>query len=247
MRETQAIIERVRRISAQIQQLDLSVDSSLNQLQAGQTLYARLLENTGWNPYLREQWIPVAVRAGQMIIELTGGTYAPGQVVSILAPLGHPVPLRPHLTHLLMIAEDTMPTPLIWLARTLIARGVAVTLVLGGLALEYPLELLPPEVEILRGDSDWKWPDQIDTLSWADQVIALAPSYAQMTAYEGLYYTIAQVHQRNIPDGYILGLFYQRLACGAGACQACQIATHHGDRLICADGPAFDLKEIIFR
>ncbi|MBN1202940.1 MAG: hypothetical protein JXJ20_13910 [Anaerolineae bacterium] len=247
MRETQAIIERVRRVSVHLQQLDLSIDPALIQLEPGQSLFARLLEDDSQHAYLRELWVPVAINKVHITVELPAGrNYAPGRVASLLTPVGRPIPVRPGLGTLLLIANDTAPTPFILLAQRLIAAGAAVTLVLSGRATDYPRELLPPEVEILHGDT-WDWPDRVETINWADQVIALAPPYTQQDTYRDLYHTISQIRQQSVADGSIYGLYTQRLACGTGACQACQVACHGNNRLACVDGPAFDLKDIVFR
>ena len=247
MRETEIIIERVRRVSADLQQLDLAIDRSLAQLRPGQSLFATVLDSAGWETYLREQWIPVDLQAGRLTVELPAGrVYTPGQIASALSPVGRPMPLRPNLIHLLLIAEDALPTPFVLLARTLIGGGVAVTLVLGGRATRYPLELLPPEIEILH-DTDWKWPEQVETLHWADQVLALAPGHVQPDAYRRLYETITQLRQHDIPDDYVCGLYYPPLACGTGACQVCEIHARRDGLLACADGPAVDLKKVMSR
>jgi hypothetical protein len=247
MRESQAIIERVRRVAANLQQLDLSVEAAL-QLQPGQSVFACSVDNEGWHPYLREQWIPIGAYSGRVAVELPAErVYAPGRVVSLLAPIGKPFPLRPNLQRMLLIVQNTMPTPVIFLASHLIANGIAVTLVLSGQATGYPLELLPAEVEILHGDSDWKWPDQVETLSWADQIIALAPTYGYSESYSALLNVIRQIRQHDLPDQYLCGLFYHRLGCGTGACQVCQIPGQHGDLLACLDGPALDLKGLAFK
>jgi hypothetical protein len=248
MRETQAIIERVRRVSADIEQIDLSVDRALAQLKPGQSLFAAPTENPTWNPYLREQWIPVDLTTGRVTVEIPAGrNYAPGAVMSLLSPVGRAIPLRSPLAHLLLIAEDTFPTPLILLARQAIKAGAAVTLVIGGQAARYPLELLPPEVEIIRRESnDWNWPEQVETLNWADQVIALAPVTTQQSVYGKLYDTVSQLRHQVIPDHLVCGLYYPRLACGAGACMACQIPTNKATLLACSDGPAVDLKLVRF-
>jgi hypothetical protein len=246
MRETQAIIERVRRVTSDLLHLELSVDPALDQLQPGQALLARRQNLPGWTPYLREEWTPVAARPGHLVIERSGGGHhAPGEPVSLLSPVGRPIPLRSGLRHLLLIAQAP-PTPLVWLARRASADGVAITLVLGEAATRYPLELLPREVEILRSDTDWKWPDRVETLHWADQVIALAPPLTQAEHYGQLYDTISQLRHQVVPDGYVCGLFYHRLACGTGACQACQVGARGGPLLACTDGPALDLKQVKF-
>jgi dihydroorotate dehydrogenase electron transfer subunit len=246
MRETQAIIERVRRITTTLQHIDLSVDPALTQLQPGQSVLAIPQENPAWTPYLREQWLPVDAQGARLTVELPAAIhYAPGQVISLLAPVGKPVPLRPGARNLLLIAEDATPTPLVWIARECVRNGAAVTLVLGGQALDYPLEQFPAEVEILRGDTDWSWPEQVETLTWADQVIALAPPFLQAESYGRLHHAISQLRHR-APEHFACGLFYQRLACGTGACGACMTACQDGDRLVCVDGPAFDLKDVRF-
>jgi NAD(P)H-flavin reductase len=248
MRETQAIIERVRQVADHLQQLELSANAALGQLQPGQSLFAWPADTAGWDPYLREQWIPVAVEPGSLTVELPAGrTYAPGQVISLLSPVGRPIPRRPNARHVLLIADGMQPTPFVLLAHQLTADGVAVTLVLGAEALRYPLELLPAEVEVLHGDTDWKWPDQVETLSWADQVLALAPWQIHDDVYASLYHVIAQLRHHDVPDNYVCGLFYRRLACGTGACQACQVSGQGGTWLACTDGPALDLREIVFR
>jgi len=248
MRETQVIIERIRRLSADLQQLDLAIDRTLAQIRPGQSLFAGPLQADGWHPYLREQWIPVDLRPGRLTVEIpTGPMYTPGQVASVLAPVGEPIPLRANLQHMLMIAEDALPTPFVQIARTLLGGGVSVTLVLGGKATLYPLELLSPEIEILRSDTDWKWPDQVETLQWADQVLVLAPTYLQAEVYGRLYDTITQLRQHAIPDTYVCGLYYPRLACATGACQACEVPSHHEPLLVCAHGPAIDLKKVLFQ
>ncbi|WP_119065308.1 iron-sulfur cluster-binding protein [Aggregatilinea lenta] len=246
MRETQAIIERVRHISAEIQHIDLSVDPALAQLQPGQSVLAAPQDHSAWTPYLRDQWIPVDAQGARLVVELPmTAHYAPGQVMSLLGPVGKPVPLRSGARNLLLIAEDATPTPLVWIARQRVRDGAAVTLVLSGRALDYSLEQFPAEVEILRGDTDWSWPEQVETLTWADQVIALAPSYTQSESYGRLHHAISQLRHR-APEHFACGLFYQRLACGTGACGACMTACQDGDRLICVDGPALDLKDVRF-
>jgi len=36
------------------------------------------------------------------------------------------------------------------------------------------------------------------------------------------------------------------LGCGVGACLSCTVETKHGQRLVCKDGPVFELSEIVW-
>lgn len=244
MRETQALIERVRRVSDSIQQIDLAVDPALAQLEPGQSLSVRPLDAPGWDPYLRAHWVPVDVQSGRVVVELpVGPRYAPGTAIDVISPVGRAIPFRGGLQHMLLIADDALPTPFMHAARVLTAAGTEVTLLLHRSARHYPLELLPPEIEVIAADDDWSWPEQVETLNWADQVLALAPDQTQIDVYRRLYDILTQLRSHRIPDGFICGLFYPRLACAAGACGACMVPSRKA-LLACTDGPAIDLKRV---
>src|SRR5690606_23787930 len=78
MKDTKAIIERVRRVNDTHQHVHLAVDPSLSALLPGQSVLARLHER--WDPYLREQWWPVALANQKLIVERpVSHVYEPGQ------------------------------------------------------------------------------------------------------------------------------------------------------------------------
>jgi NAD(P)H-flavin reductase len=244
-KETHATIERVRRISARFQRLELGVDESLARLKPGQAVLARLSDET-WDPYLPELWTPVAVDGGTVTVERPASTlYVPGQAVTLLGPVGAPFPMRPVLRNLLLIALDTPPTPLVFLATMAIRSKIAVTMVLGGAAVEYPLDVLPPEVEVLEGDLERGWPNQVTTVGWADQVIAAAnPAYRE-AVYLRLMKRVREL-RADVPARYLLGIFDVPMLCGVGACQGCRVSCKGEDRLTCQDGPAIDLDQVVF-
>ncbi len=245
-KESRATIERVRRLSSRLQRLDLGVEESLSRLRPGQSLLARLSEDV-WDPYLAEHWTPVALNGKTITVErLADNHYTPGQVVSLLGPVGAPYPMRPNLRNLLLLALDAPPTPLVLLAALAVRSKIQVTMVLGGSAVEYPLAALPREVEVLEGDLEQGWPNQVTTVGWADQVIAVGhPSYrAQL--YPAL---LRRIHElrAEVPRRYLLGIFDRPVVCGVGACHGCGVAGKDGaDRLVCVDGPALDLEEVRF-
>lgn len=247
MNDLSAIIERVRRVSANVVRLDIAVEAPQRNLQAGQHFLARLTES--WDPYLREPWIPIRAQRSSVTIERQTGRgqqpYQPGQVVHLLGPIGQPISLIETARTLLLIAYDATPAALLMLADVAIQRRIAVALALIGTARSYALEALPPEIEIVRGADDGTWPEQHTSLTWADQVVAVAPPHDR-SAYARLLETITQVRVEAAP-GYVSGLFQPSLPCGVGACGACAIACQRREVLACVDGPALDLLNVTLR
>lgn len=244
MRETAAIIERVRKMNDTHQHLTLSVDAALTRLLPGQ----RLLVSTGapdqFDPYLRAQWFPVGIGNNQLTIERPiTEPYTPGQVVSLLGPVGQPLRFKPKLRHLLLLAYDTPPTPLLMPVRSLLARQTSVTLVLLGTARQYGAAFLPPEVEVLLGDDDLNWANQVTTVGWADQVLVAVSNRNELENFRTIWNEFQRL-RADVPANYLFGVFTGLLPCGVGACGACGVTLKGGDALICTDGPAIDLAEV---
>ncbi len=239
MRETEALIERIRRINPDYQQLELAVDASLQSIKPGEYFLARIGDS--WHPYLRELWWPVGVKGrGTLLVERPGHLhYEPGQVVNLLGPAGRPFGFRRSLRNILLIAYDTPPTPLLMMIHWLISNRIAVTLVLAGIAADYDSAHLPPEVEIIRTD-DLTWPDQVLTLGWADQVFVVARPDDELERF-GQIFAVLKEKRHQIPNGYVFGVFQSGGVCGLGACYACALRAKNDLLLACVDGPAFDL------
>jgi hypothetical protein len=239
MQESQAIIERVKRVSATIQRLEVAVDRAHQNAGPGQTFLARM--TLSLDPYLREPWTPIRREASCLIFERAAGTvYTPGQVVSLIGPVGKPIPLRENIRTLLLIAHESAPVSLLYLAETALAKGIAVTLVLGGAAVHYPLEALPQEVEVIRADDDGHWAEQPEAFRWAEQIFSVAPPPFDIPYYTKLLEN-ARTTRVEVSAQYIFGLFQPPLPCGVGACQACLIRRDGEEVATCLEGPAFDL------
>ena len=242
MQEAQAIIERIRRVSAITQQLDVAVEKTQGRISAGQMFLARA--TFSYDPYLREPWIPVKKEGSYIVIERpVGRSYTPGQVVNLLGPIGKPFPLNEKTRTLLLIAHEATPVALLLLAETALKQGAAVAMMLGGGARHYPVEALPQEVEVIRGDDDGGWPDPARTLRWADQIFAVAPPPSDVPYYSWL---LSSVHEARVevPHGHVYGLFQPPMPCGVGACQACLIHCGSEEIPTCVEGPAFDLLTV---
>lgn len=239
MKETQAIIERVRRVNETHQQLYLAIDPSLNGIRAGQSVLARL--GNGWTPYLREQWYPVDAQKNTLIVERPAGNrYEPGDVVSLIGVVGQPFKFRKTLRNVLLIAYDSEPSPLLMIIPSLLPQRVSVTLLLLGTARTYTTQHLPPEVEVLQGDDHLGWANRVTTVGWADQVFVTCGDEDQVTRIWQLFTEL----RADIPSNYLWAVFHPPLPCGVGACSACMVKTKDGMHLVCSDGAALDMTKL---
>lgn len=245
MKPTQALIERVRRINETHQHVYLTVDASLSQMKAGQSLLAH--PHAGWSPYLREQWFPVGAQKSTLIVERPADQhYEPGATVDVLGVIGKPYRFRRTLRNVLLIAYETPPTPLLMVIAGLLTNRTSVTLVLLGSAASYGTEHLPPEVEVLKGDAEIRFPNYVTTVGWADQVLAVVNPSDELALFNRVYAWFGEV-RAEVPQNYLFGVFQSLLPCGAGACSSCMLRLKNGkNALICMDGPAFDLTEVQF-
>lgn len=243
MQESVAIIERIRRVNAKVQHVELTVKPPLTGTLPGQSLLVRL--NAGWHPYLREQWWPVSFRPNTLVIERPGDVrYEPGSEVSVLGPVGAPFRFRGRVRHVLLLAFDTPPTPLLSMIPMLIASQASVTLVLAGSAITYDTRHLPAEVEVVHGDADLNWPSRVMTIGLVDQIFAVVRPDDESLRFARVWESI-QSSRAEIPKNYLFGVYTPVQPCGAGACGACMVRLKQGTALTCMDGPALDLTQVV--
>jgi hypothetical protein len=244
MHESPAIIERVRRINAKIQHVELAVQSSLAEMIAGQSLLVRLNSQV-WDPYLREQWWPVDFAPGRLIIERPGDVrYEPGREIAALGPVGEPFRFRRTLRHVLLVAYDTPPTILLSIIPMLLAVRSSITLVLAGSAITYETRHLPPEVEVIHGDADLNWPNRVMMVGLVDMVFVVVRPDDEILRMSKVW-SVFSASRSEIPRNYLFGVFNPVLPCGAGACGACMIRLRQGTALTCINGPAVDLTRVV--
>ncbi|MFN8527965.1 MAG: hypothetical protein U0670_05085 [Anaerolineae bacterium] len=241
MKELLLNIERVRRINETHQHIHLSSDAMLLNLKAGQSLLARVGEQP--DGYLREQWYPVSISRTEVVVERPVSTpYMPGTTVQVLAMVGQPFRYRRTLRGILLIAHNTPPTALLMSIPALIANHVNVTLVLLGTAAQYRTEHLPPEVEVIIGDTDFNWANRVTTVGWADQVFVVVDPADEMTHFRRVWAVFHEV-RADIPKSYLFAVFQPLLPCGVGV-SACMVSTKNGQSLTCVSGPSFDMTEL---
>ncbi len=242
MQEAQAIIERIRRVSATLQRLDVALDKAHRSVAPGQFFLARVGESL--DPYLREPWVPVRGQGSTLTVERPAGrVYAPGQVVSLIGPVGRPIPVKDSTRSLLLIAFEATPASLLMVAEAALGKGASVVLALLGRAADYPFEGLPQELEITRAEELGRWSERDNVFRWADQVIAVAPPPYDGPFYSNLLAAVREV-RIDVASGAVVGLFQPPMPCGVGACGACLVRCGAEDIPACVEGPAFDLLSV---
>lgn len=253
MQQTTAFIERVRRSGVHSQQLTLSVPPALARIQPGQSLLTAA-RPAAWAPYLLERWWPIHTDRQALVVErpLAPGpgarNFAPGQSLTLIGPIGRPLPFRKRLRNALLIAEDCPPQALRLAIDRLLARKASVTLVLLGTAAATDARAFDPRLEICRGaptEEDRRhWPGQVLSIGWADQVFITTAAAGQKARFAAWRRRFGEL-RNGVPPNYLWGLFTPPWPCGAGACATCDIATREGALYSCRQGPALDLTRCL--
>ena len=249
MKETQAYIERIKRVNRGHQRLELAVDQSLSAMLAGQAMLVRRIEKDydaeRWDPYLRELWRPVEIQARNIVIveQPARAHYQPGQLLSIIGPIGRPFRFRQNLRNVLLIAYHTTPAALLLMLPPLLAKRVGITMVLMGSARQYETGHLSEEVEVIQADDDLTWPHMVMTLGWADQVFVVVGQGDELGHYRDVM-RLMRERQADMPANFAFAVMQRDLPCGVGACHACALNLGGAQKLSCVDGPAFDLTDL---
>jgi len=223
--------------------------------QPGQFLMIRCGE--GWDPLLpRPMSFHRFRQAGDerqfaILFDLRGrGTdwlwrREPGDSLSLFGPLGRGYAVKRQSQNLLLVAGGIGIAALVSLADEAIADGRAVTLLQGAktAARLFPLGSLPTEVEVVSATEDGSAGHRglvtellPQYLPWADQVFACGPN--------AMYEAMAAIMRQEGSRKSVQVLLEEHMACGMGVCYCCGVFTRRGVKLVCKDGPRFELREI---
>jgi dihydroorotate dehydrogenase electron transfer subunit len=193
-----------------------------------------------------------------------------GDALDIVGPQGQPFAVHERTRNLLLIGEGPGLTALLFLARESAAKGRAVTLLAGAVRADAlpPPFLLPGEVEYqsivgraidLLNSNDTAPDDEstrrqgdkvkqrehigaqapLHPLAWADQVCVALPN-DQLLALRGAIQAIKYRWER----GFASALLEGPIVCGVGTCGVCAVEMRKGTRMLCSDGPVFDLRDV---
>ncbi len=168
----------------------------------------------------------------------------PGESLDILGPMGNGFKIYPDLRNIILVAGGIGIAPMAYLAEEAVADGFAVKLVIGAATASqlYPDNIAGVEVIRITDDGSAGKPGLVTDLlpslaEWADQIFACGPipMYRAMSAMV-----------LKFGDKPVQILMEQVMGCGVGACRGCAISTTGGMKMVCQDGPAFDLREIVW-
>lgn len=169
----------------------------------------------------------------------------PGDVVATFGPLGRGFAVKDSSRNLLLVAGGIGIAPLLWLADEAVARGQNVTLLAGArtAAQVFPEAMLPPEVELVVTTEDGSLGRRglvseafAEYLPWCDQAFACGPN--------PMFRSLAEVRRRLGLRKSVQILMEEQMCCGTGVCYSCAVLARKGPRLVCKDGPMFEIHEV---
>lgn len=169
---------------------------------------------------------------------------AQGDRVDLFGPLGNGFHVSSD--NLLLVAGGAGIAPLVALSEKELARGAAVSLIMGAPTKDelYPVDLLPSRVKLHLATEDGSAGRKglasdlaVELAGGFDQVFACGPvaMYEAMSKHAALHGKSVQVSME------------ARMGCGFGVCLGCAIDTREGTKLVCQDGPVFELEQVFWR
>lgn len=169
----------------------------------------------------------------------------PGDLVSLFGPLGRGYAVKRQSQNLLLVAGGIGVAALVALADEAIADGRAVTLLQGARTAGklFPSASLSAEVEVVSATEDGSAGHRglvtellPQYLPWADQVFACGPN--------AMYEAMAAIMRQQASRKSVQVLLEEHMACGMGVCYCCGVFTRRGVKLVCKDGPRFELRDL---
>lgn len=167
-----------------------------------------------------------------------------GEVLDLLGPLGQGFTFSPG-SRLLLVAGGIGIAPLVALAEEAMAARCQIALLLGSTtaATSYSASRLPPSLEVALTTEDGSLgqkglvTDLVSAfLSRVDAIYACGPP--------AMYGSLAAVLNHHSFSGPVQVLLEEHMACGLGGCYGCAVKTADGMKLVCRDGPCFELRQL---
>jgi dihydroorotate dehydrogenase electron transfer subunit len=264
MQHYQLEIADRRAATTRLTWLTLHAPDLARNIRPGQYLLLRCTETGSYDPLLRRPLFVAAALEplGQVALLFEPNERGlawlargrPGEIVDAVGPFGQPFAIDRRTRALLLLGQGPGLAALLLLAQQAVTRGCSVTL----LASADDVDALPPPF-LLPGDVEYHTGLQfVDRNAPAARPEARAPDTRLQTAIQWADQLCAALPPRLLPQlrdavraarlrwdrGFASVLRESPLVCGVGACGVCAVATRHGQRMACSDGPVFELREI---
>ncbi len=172
----------------------------------------------------------------------------PDDGIDILGPLGSGFTVPKSKRDFVIIAGGIGVAPLLALAEELVHRKPLVLIgakTKDGILCEREFRRLGCNVKISTGDGSRGFKGAVTDLL---EDLLSSIDYRLSTIYacgpKPMLKAVARVAKRRGLEAY--ASFEEYIACGVGACLGCAIRTKSGYKLICKDGPVFNLREMIW-
>lgn len=157
-------------------------------------------------------------------------SWTPGTRLNLRGPLGHGFELPATARRVALIAFDDAPRRLLVLLDSISKQDASVTLICANPPDDLPLDIEVQPMSALR-----------DVCNWADYI-----------AFDAARESLPELRER-FQSGKLLKvpadaqiLIRAPMPCGGLAeCGVCTVEVRNGHKLICDDGPVFDLKELM--
>ncbi|HXX59189.1 MAG TPA: dihydroorotate dehydrogenase electron transfer subunit, partial [Dehalococcoidales bacterium] len=172
----------------------------------------------------------------------------PGETVKMFGAMGNGFNVPKRTKNLLLVAGGIGIAPLCYLAETAVWSGINVTLLMGAAnsKLLYPRRHLPPDVEVVVATDDGSAGHKgfvteflPEYATSADRIVACGP----LPMYR---FMAANMKQFGLQNKSVQISLEMRMGCGVGVCYGCTVRTKNGVKQACADGPVFELGDIIW-
>ena len=168
-----------------------------------------------------------------------------GDLIDVIGPLGKPIEIDSSVENIVFVSGGLGIASLTSLIDVAVERNLKVTLLAGARNSYrlYPSQLLPSGVTEMTATDDGSAGIRAPVTHLVSQVqentdIIYACGPLPMLK------ALSEMAVDGILTVSTIGLLESQMACGLGICKGCVVDTDLGDKLICLDGPAFDLREI---
>ena len=255
--EHRARITGVEEVAQEMFLLRLHAPELAASARPGQFVMARATDSPGGSylPYLHRPLALHGIRPSEgevsLLFQVIGiGTRSlslarSDRHLDVLGPLGKPVALPEDARHIVFVAGGLGIASLTALIDEALGRGSRVTLLAGARTAwrMYPSRLLPDGVREMTATDDGSAGVRAPVTHLLQQVqhetdLVVACGPTPMLA------ALARMRADGLLAAPTILLLESRMACGFGICHSCVVATYDGSKLICVDGPAFNLDEV---